>query len=139
MDEDRLFKLLFIFFAFLWIIFFAKGQEAKAEAVSTEQELRLVIPAAIEVDLRPRGKVQYSGREIKQSYLLKIRANTTWQASFSLSSSFSKGPLYPSTIGGPSNKDNNFQEHPFSLTQPLSWADSGNTGLVISYSITPSL
>jgi hypothetical protein len=138
-NDKNIQKIIFIIFAFFWIIFIAKGQDAKAATASTTQELTLVILTAVEMHLDPLGQASYSATKLEQPYQLRIRANTNWQVSFSVDSSFSQAPVFPSTIKGARNRDNSYQVYGATLQQPLSWADNGNESIAISYSLSPSL
>jgi hypothetical protein len=148
-QSEIILKALFLAFVFALFILVpalfgnksSANTSATAPAVSTQQELSLVILPALETMTIGESTDQVSSQYIEKTLLVGLRANTGWTLDYQASSNLSSEPSCISPDwSGERNLNNSMQTFSISCRQEISWGDqSGQAGMEIRYSVVPSL
>ena len=115
------------------------------QAVQVSQEVRVTVPAIVEIQLLENGEMSFDGMEITQASTLGLRSNTSWSLQGKAASAFSFRPeVYldgkAGVTTGAANKNNLYQEIELVQLQKLSWQDEyGWHNLSLTLEVTPTL
>jgi hypothetical protein len=142
MNNNFLFKALFllflvVFFFLLPWIFDSKGKAAYSTdgSASVSSTLTLVILPALEHMVLQAEQTDAT----TTSYLIGLRANTSWAFDYDVQSTGSQPICNDSDPAGRRNLDSSFQLISITCEQPWSWADSDPIEQSMTYTLTQTL
>lgn len=116
-----------------------------SQALQITQEIKITVPAAIEIQLLKSSETSFDGMEITKESTLGLRSNTSWSLQGKAASALSYRPeIYldgkAGVTTGEANKNNLYQEISLEQLQKLSWQDDyGYHSLSLTLEVTPTL